>query len=147
MRLRRRREPLPDELLPAWQAFLDCAAVIEGGRRTLLGTMPVGRVEPTPVGLGVDAMTAALDDAREWMDRWHIEPLEDDWRDCDAAMREARDNLATVREVAASTTELEELQEAVADVVAPLDAFADAEQAWRRRWRIPRHPRQPRGAV
>lgn len=138
MRLRRRRTPLPEELLPAWQAFLDCAAVIEGGRRTLLGTMPVGRVEPTPVGLGVDAMAAALDDAREWMDRWRIEPLEEDWRDCTEAMDEARDNLAAVREVAAETTELEELQEAVGEVVAPLDAFADAEQAWRRRWRIPR---------
>lgn len=138
MRLRRRRDPLPEELLPAWQAFLDCAAVIEGGRRTLLGTMPVGRVEPTPVGLGVDAMAAALDDARGWMDGWRIEPLADDWRDCDKAMREARGNLAPVREVAAATTELEELQEAVADVVAPLDAFADAEQAWRRRWRVPR---------
>lgn len=138
MRLRRRREPLPEDLLAAWQSFLDCAAVIEGGRRTLLGTMPVGRVEPTPVGLGADAMAAALDDARGWMDGWRIEPLEDDWRDCDEAMREARDNLTTVREVAASTSELEELQEAVADVIAPLDAFADAEQAWRRRWRVPR---------
>lgn len=138
MRLRRRRTPLPEELLPAWQAFLDCAAVIEGGRRTLLGTMPVGRVEPTPVGLGVDAMAAALDDAEGWMDTWHVEPLEDDWRACVEAMDEARDNLAAVREVAAETTELEELQEAVADVVAPLDAFADAEQAWRRRWWIPR---------
>ena len=138
MRLRRRRDPLPEELLPAWQAFLDCAAVIEGGRRTLLGTMPVGRVEPTPVGLGVDAMAAALDDAREWMDAWHIEALEDDWRECSEAMDEARTNLADVREVAAETTELEELQEAVGEVVAPLDAFADAEQAWRRRWRLPR---------
>lgn len=138
MRLRRRRDPLPEDLLPAWQAFLDCAAVIEGGRRTLLGTMPVGRVEPTPVGLGVDAMTTALGDARAWMDAWRIEPLQEDWQACDEAMREARDNLAVVREVAASTTELEELQESVAEVVAPLDAFADAEQTWRRRWRLPR---------
>lgn len=138
MRLRRRRTPLPEELLPAWQAFLDCAAVIEGGRRTLLGTMPVGRVAPTPVGLGVDAMAAALDDAQGWMDAWRIEALEDDWRACSDAMDEARTNLAEVREVAAATTELEELQEAVGEVVAPLDAFADAEQAWRREWRLPR---------
>lgn len=138
MRLRRRRDPLPEELLPAWQAFLDCAAVIEGGRRRLLGTMPVGRVEPTPVGLGADAMAAALDDAEGWMDDWRVESLQDAWRDCSEAMDEARANLAEVREVAAETTELEELQEAVGEVVAPLDAFADAEQAWRRRWRLPR---------
>lgn len=138
MRWRTRRDPLPEELLPAWQAFLDCAAVIEGGRRTLLGTMPVGRVEPTPVGLGVDAMAAALDDAEGWMDGWRIEALADDWADCREAMTEARTNLGAVRAVAAETDELEELQEAVGEVVAPLDAFADAEQTWRRTWRIPR---------
>ncbi len=138
MRLRRRRDPLPDDLLPAWQAFLDCAAVIEGGRRTLLGTMPVGRVEPTPVGLGVDAMGAALEDAEGWMDGWRIDPLLEDWQDCHEAMDEARSNLDAVRAVAAETDELEELQEAVGEVIAPLDAFADAEQTWRRTWRIPR---------
>ena len=138
MRWRTRRDSLPDDLLPAWRAFLDCAAVIEGGRRTLLGTMPVGRVEPTPVGLGVDAMAAALDDAEGWMEDWHVDALEEDWVDCREAMREARSNLDEVRAVAAETDELEELQEAVGEVVAPLDAFADAEQTWRRTWRIPR---------
>jgi len=138
VRFRRRREDLPEELLPSWRAFLDCAAVIEGGRRTLLGTLPVGRVEPTPIGLGVDAMASALDDAAVWMPQWRVEQLEADWADCVAAMDEARDGLDEVRAVAASTRELEELQESVADVVAPLDAFADAERTWRRAWRVPR---------
>lgn len=138
MRLRRRREPLPEEHLPAWQAFLDCAAVIEGGRRTLLGTLPVGRVEHTPIGLGVDAMAAALEDAEGWMDGWRVDGLEDEWQDCLDAMHEARGNLDEVRSVAAETDELEELQEAIGEVIAPLDAFADAEQSWRRTWRIPR---------
>lgn len=138
MRWRRRREPMPDDVLPRWQAFLDCAQVIEGGRRTLLGTMPVGRVEPTPVGLGVDAMAAALDDAEAWMDDWRVEPLEDDWQDCVQAMQEAREHLDEVRAVAADTDELEELQEAVGEVIEPLDAFADAERSWRRTWKVPR---------
>lgn len=138
MRWRRRKPDLPDDLQPAWRAFLDCAQVIEGGRRTLLGTMPVGRVEHTPVGLGVDAMAQALDDAAGWMDDWHVEQVAEDWQDCRDAMAEARGNLDEVRAVAAETDELEELQEAVGEVVAPLDAFADAEQTWRRTWRIPR---------
>lgn len=138
MRLRRGRDPLPDDLRPAWRAFLDCAAVIEGGRRTLLGTLPVGRVEPRPVGLGVDAMAAALDDADAWMEGWRVAQLEDDWQDCAAAIDGARAQLDEVRAVAASTRELEELQEAVGEVIEPLDAFADAERTWRRTWRVPR---------
>lgn len=138
MGLRRRLDALPAELVPAWQAFVDCALLVEGGRRTLLGTMPVGRVEPTPVGLGVEAMGLALDDAGERMAHWQVEPLVDDWQDCVAAMEEARENLTVVGEVAASTSELEELQAAVGGVIQPLDAFADAERTWRRTWRIPR---------
>lgn len=138
MALFRRLPDLPADLVPAWRAFLDCADVLEGGRRTLVGTMPVGRVEPTPVGLGVDAMEAALADARGWMAAWRLDELADDWADCMAAMDEAEQGLTEVREVAASTSELEELQEAVMDVVAPLDVFADAERTFRRTWRIPR---------
>lgn len=138
MPLRNRRPPLPEDRVAAWQAFLDCAAVIEGGRRTLLGTLPVGRVEHTPIGLGVDAMAAALVDARTWMARWRVPELVEDWETCASVLDEAEQGLPTVRAVAASTGELEELQGAVGDVIEPLDAFADAERAWRRTWRIPR---------
>lgn len=141
MPLFNRPDPLPPELHPAWRAFLDCAAVIEGGRRTLLGTMPVGRVEPRPVGLGVDAMARAIDDAREWMPVWRVDELAADWADCAAALDAAERGLPEVREVAARTGELEVLQESVMDVVEPLDAFADAERAFRRTWRIPRELR------
>ena len=141
MPLFNRPDPLPSELEPAWRAFLDCAAVVEGGRRTLLGTMPVGRVEPTPVGLGVDAMARSIEDAREWMPRWRLPALEDDWADCVEALDEAERGLPVVREVAASTDELEDLQMAVLDVVEPLDVFADAERTFRRTWRIPRERR------
>ncbi len=133
-----RRPPLPDDLHDAWWTFVDCAEVIEGGRRMLLGTLPTGRVEPAPVGVGLDALAAALDDARGWMDGWRLAVLEDDWRDCQAALDESGANLDAAREVAATTAELEELLGAVEEVVAPLDAFADAERAWRRRWRLPR---------
>ena len=99
MALFRRLPDLPAELAPAWQAFLDCAGVLEGGVRSLLGTLPIGRVEPAPVALGVTALRDA---------------------------------------VAGATGELEELQEAVHEVVGTLDAFADAERGWRRTWRVPR---------
>ena len=133
-----RKPELPADLHEPWLAFLDCAEVIEGGRRVLLGTLPTGRVEPSPIAVGTDAVRRAIVDARTWMPRWHLDDLLDDWRDCHRALDDAEKGCERVDEVAASTRELEELLEAVQDVIEPLDTFADAERAWRRRWRIPR---------
>lgn len=132
-----RKPLLPDELVPAWRAFLDCAQVIESGRRVLLSTLPTGRIEPAPIGVGLDALRGAISDAREWMPGWKVDLVIDDWQDCQDAMDEAWGHLDEVAEVAAETDELEELLEAVTEVVAPLDAFADAERTWRRAHRIP----------
>lgn len=137
MPLFQRKPPLPDDHLDAWRGFLDCAQVIESGRRVLLSTLPTGRIEPAPIGVGLDAVRGAIADAREWMPRWHLDEVAADWQDCRSAMDEAESNLQGVEVVAAETSELEELLEAVTDVVAPLDAFADAERTWRRRWRVP----------
>jgi hypothetical protein len=133
-----RKPDLPTAHEDAWWAFLDCAEVIEGGRRLLLGTLPTGRVEPAPIAVGLDALGGAIRDARSWMPRWEVAEVADEWRDCHEALDEAEGNLDMVREVAATTRELEELLGAVEEVVAPLDAFADAERAWRRAWRLPR---------
>lgn len=135
-----RKPRLPADRADQWRAFCDCADVIEGGRRMLLSTLPAGRVEPAPIGVGIDAMERALADAASWMERWHVDELSDCWTDCRDAMAEAAAALPGVRDVAANTVELEELLTAVSDVVEPLDRFADAERAWRRRWRIPREP-------
>jgi hypothetical protein len=134
----RRRPDLPADRHDAWWAFLDCAEVIEGGRRVLLGTLPTGRVEPAPIAIGTDAVRRSIVDARTWMPAWRLEELEADWHECGAALDEAERALAEVDQVAGSTNELEELLTAVQDVIEPLDAFADAEREWRRRWKLPR---------
>ncbi|MBS3939758.1 MAG: hypothetical protein KG028_02250 [Actinobacteria bacterium] len=134
----RRKPDLPATHHAAWWAFLDCAEVIEGGRRVLLGTLPTGRVEPAPVAVGTDAVRQAVTDARTWMPGWHLDELEHEWQDCARALDEAEAGADEVDEVAASTRELEELLEACQSVIDPLDTFADAERAFRRRWRLPR---------
>jgi hypothetical protein len=134
----RRKPDLPEDRRDAWRSFLDCAEVIEGGRRVLLGTLPTGRVEPAPIAVGADAQRQAIVDARGWMEDWRIEELEHEWQDCARALDEAEAAIDDVVEVAASTNELEELLESLQGVIDPLDVFADAEKEWRRRWRLPR---------
>ena len=134
----RRKPELPEDRREEWRSFLDCAEVIEGGRRVLLGTLPTGRVEPAPIAVGADAQRQAIVDARGWMDDWRIEELEHEWQDCVKALDEAEAALDEVVEVAAPTNELEELLESLQGVIDPLDVFADAEKEWRRRWRLPR---------
>jgi hypothetical protein len=134
----RRKPELPEAHHDAWWAFLDCAEVIEGGRRVLLGTLPTGRVEPAPIAMGTDAVRRAIADARGWMPRWKLHELVDEWATCTTALDEAEAALDEVDQVAASTRELEELLESLQGVIDPLDAFADAEREWRRRWRPPR---------
>lgn len=134
----RRKPELPPDLHAAWWAFVDCAEVIEAGRRVLLGTLPTGRVEPAPIGAGTDAVRRAITDARAWMPAWDLDDLHDAWMDCVTALDDAGSALDDVDEVAASTDELEELLTSLQDVIDPLDTFADAEREWRRRWRLPR---------
>jgi hypothetical protein len=153
MALFSRKPDLPADLHDAWWSFLDCAEVIEGGRRVLLGTLPTGRVEPAPIGVGLSHMRQAITDAREWMPRWRVtgavegadpasvEELEIAWKKADASLDEAEAGCEHVAEVAATTRELEELLEAFQDVIDPLDTFSDAERAWRRVWKLPRERR------
>lgn len=134
----RRRPVLPEDLREAWAGFLDCAARIEAARRLLLGTLPTGRVEPAPPTVGLAELRRAVAEVRAWMPRWRIDGLDAVWERCLAALDEADSAAQRAAEVAAATTELEELLAAVEEVVDPLDAFADAEAEWRRRFRIPR---------
>lgn len=133
----RKRPPLPSDLHDAWWAFVDCAEVVEGGRRQLLATLPAGRVEPAPIGVGLDALGTAIEDAQAWMPRWRIPEMADAWDDCADGLDEANAAIPEVRRTAASPGELEDLLGVMAEVIDPLDAFADAERAWMRRWRLP----------
>jgi hypothetical protein len=137
------RPLLPDELAPAWWAFLDCCDVLEGGRRILLGVLPVGRVEPAPIAVGTTALRQSLTDVRLWMPRWRIPDLEEEWQMCSGAIERAEERLAAIDGIAASTDELDHVLDAVRNLMDRLDSFADAEAAFRRRWRCPEQRLRP----
>ena len=132
-----RKPPLPLDLVAAWWAFLDCAEVLEGGKRVLVATLPVGRVEPAPIALGSEALRRAVADARGSMDVWRLEELEHEWRACDAALGYTLDRLIDVDDMAANSDELDDVLDLARRIMDRLDAFADAELAFRRRWRCP----------
>ena len=137
MPLLQRRPLLPAGLEPAWWAFLDCCDMLEGGRRMLLGVLPVGRVEPAPITVGTTALRRAIVDVRAWMPGWRIDELADEWTACSEALDRATQQLDRIDEIAASTDELDDVLDPVRLLMDRLDAFADAEAAFRRTWRCP----------
>lgn len=128
--LRRKTMPLP--LQPAWQTFSEQAARVQNARRVVLSCLPVGRVEPAPVAVGLDVLADELQAVRGELDRWNSEAVGAQWRACAGSIDEALGAIPAAKKVAESSRELEELLGAVADVVEPVgDAWEAAERHWR----------------
>ncbi|CAN5251308.1 hypothetical protein BH20ACT9_BH20ACT9_17030 [soil metagenome] len=123
---------MPERLLPAWEAFHAQAERVEAARRALLSCLPVGRVDPAPVPVGLELLRDELTDVAGQLHRWRTEEVDDTWRGCREAVVESLRAVDDAHRIATSTTELEELLDAVGDVVEPLDAWADAERRWLR---------------
>lgn len=126
-----RPKAFPPELVPAWEAFQDQAERIESAREALLGCLPIGRVDPAPVPVGLDTLRDELDAVAAELERWRVPAISDHWQRCGAALEEAREAIGPARQAAEVTGELEELLDAVSGVVEPLDAWHEAEVAWR----------------
>ncbi len=127
-----RRKQMPEELRPAWEAFQEQAERVEKARSALLSCLPVGRVEPAPIGVGLDLLRDEIAAVEPHMEVWRVPAVEADWQACRAAMKESVEAIPNAHHVAETTGELEELLEAIADVVEPLDAWHDAERNWLR---------------
>jgi hypothetical protein len=128
----RRRKQMPPELQPAWDAFRAQALRVEHARTALLSCLPVGRVDPVPVPVGLDLIRDELTAAAGEMASWRHDAITVYWDACAAAIDEALAAIPKASHVATASTELEELLDAVSDVVEPLDAWHDAERAWLR---------------
>ena len=123
---------MPARLERPWEAFTAQAERVEAARRALLGCLPVGRVDPAPIPVGLDLLRDELHAVADRLDAWRVPEVEDHWLAVRAAVEEAEGAVDEAHRVAGSTTELEVLLEAVGDVVAPLDAWGEAERAWLR---------------
>ena len=103
----------------------------------LLGVLPVGRVEPAPITVGTTALRRSIVDVRAWMEGWRIDELVEDWAACSEALDAAEARLDRIDAIAAETDELDDVLDPVRLLMDRLDAFADAEATFRRRWRCP----------
>lgn len=121
---------MPERLVPAWDAFRAQAERVVAARSALLRCLPVGRVDPAPVPVGLDLLRDELRAVRPDLGAWRVPEVEAPWVAVTAAMAESEAAVDEAQRVAASTRELEELLEAVGDVVEPLDAWGTAERAW-----------------
>lgn len=126
-----RRKTMPPALEPAWAAFSAQAERVQTARRVVLSCLPVGRVDPAPVAVGLDLLADEVAGVVRELPAWHLPQVEQQWARCRDAIDEAVAAIPNAKHVAATTTELEELLGAVADVLEPLgDAFVDAERHW-----------------
>jgi hypothetical protein len=126
-----RHRIMPHDLRGQWAAFQVQAERVEQARRALLSCLPVGRVDPAPVPVGLDLLADELRAVAAEMSAWRRPELERQWAACRAAVDDAVAAVPAAHRVATTSTELEELLGAVAEVVEPLDAWSDAERAWR----------------
>ncbi len=125
-----RRKQMPEALRPAWTHFVMQAERVEAARQALLGCLPVGRVDPAPVPVGLDLVRDELKAIGQELDVWRVTEIEQAWQRCRTAIEESLGAVEEARRVAEISGELEELLEAVGDVTEPLDAWADAERSW-----------------
>ncbi len=122
----------PEHLQAPLAAFEEQVERVANARRALLSCLPVGRSERAPVSVGLDLLADELADVRAQMPAWKVDEVADAWRACRDALDAAAAAIPAAHALAASATELEPLLQAVTAVVEPLEAWADAERAWRR---------------
>lgn len=127
-----RRKSMPGHLVADWATFQAQAERVERARQALLRCLPVGRVDPAPVPVGLELLRDELVAVRSEAASWRRDEVQAHWRACIDAIDEALAAIPAAHEVATSTAELEELLDAVSDVVEPLDAWHDAERHWLR---------------
>jgi hypothetical protein len=126
-----RRKAMPPSLLPAWEAFQAQVDRVQTARRVVLSCLPVGRVDPAPVPVGLDVLHDELTALQPVLAQWRVDEVEKEWLACRESIDEALAAIPHARHVAETSAELEELLGAVSDVVEPLgDAFGAAERHW-----------------
>jgi len=126
-----RRKRLPADLEGPYEGFLEVLRRVEEAKEALVTAVPMARNPGRPLADGLAEYQAGLEDARDHMIRWRAPVVERHWDAC-------RDGLDRALKVAErfrlDTPDLpfDALMFGLQDLMAPLDVFEQAEQAFRR---------------
>lgn len=121
--LRRRR--LPSDLAGAFDGFLATVEPVERAKGSVVAGVPTGRSPGLPLAEALVGFEEGLREAQRRMPAWRVESVQTEWTACAAAIFESL-RLAESLRLGAPELGFEALLAAVADLIAPLEAFERA---------------------
>lgn len=127
MRLRRR---LPPELQPAFDAFVRVVQDVERGTIALTESVPSTRFAGRPLAETLFEFEEALAAAHRGMTSWRCPEVAGAWEAAATGLRTARNRADRVRTRAPDPEGFESLIGVIGDLLAPLDAFVEARDAF-----------------
>ena len=136
------RRRLPPDLQPAFEAFVVVVAHVERAQVALTEAMPSTRSAGLPLAEALARFEEELDAAATAMASWRRPDVDVAWRAADTGLREAMSRAARLRTQAPDPGGFEGLIGLIGDLLAPLEAFSGARDAF---GRARRHRAGPTG--
>ena len=127
-----RRKRLPHELREAFEAFHEVMRRVGSAKSILTRSVPSTRSAGRPLADTLAGFEEELGLARAGMQRWRRPEVEDGWRSAGEGLSAAMALAERVRLEAGSPQGFEELIALIGALLAPLDAFEQAEAAFSR---------------
>ncbi len=130
MILRRRR--LPASLRPAFDAFAGVVGHVEQGKAALTDSVPSTRFAGRPLLETILQFEEALGAAALGMPAWRRPEVEEAWQAADSGLRQASALASRLRTEGPDPGGFEGVIALIGDLLAPLEPFLEAREAFRR---------------
>lgn len=126
-----RRKRLPVELQVPYDAFLSLVEPLERAKAALTDSVPGTRLPGRPLAETLLEFEEGLREVREGMPAWRAPEVEAAWLAAEAGLDEALGRAERLRLQAEMPVGFEALIGTIQDLLAPLEAFEEAEARFR----------------